>query len=41
MKNDSNAAKASKKILEAYFETNIEDEEILKEDMSATVYNER
>lgn len=38
---DSNAAKASKKILEAYFETNIEDEEILKEDMSATVYNER
>lgn len=38
---DSYAAKASKKILEAYFETNIEDEEILKEDMSASVYTER
>lgn len=38
---DSYAAKASKKILEAYFETNIDNEEILKEDMSASVYVER
>lgn len=37
---NSSAAKAAKKILEAYYNTNIEETENLKEDMSAQIYAE-
>lgn len=37
---NSSAAKAARKILEAYYNTNIEETENLKEDMSAQVYTE-
>ncbi len=38
---DSYAAQAAKKIIEAYYDTEIEEMEELKEDMSALIYTER
>ena len=37
---NSHAAKAAKKILEAYYNTDIQESENLKEDMSAQIYAE-